>query len=57
MANDVSRPGIGMEADRNEVTIISRSGDIIPVPERSKGEVAEAILDTVFGKSSGEAKP
>lgn len=50
VANDVSRPGIGFEADRNEVTILGRSGTLRQVPEGSKLEVAEAILDEVFGR-------
>ncbi len=52
VANDVSRPGIGFGSDRNAVTILDRSGGAREVPEASKGEVAEAILDRVFG---GEA--
>jgi phosphopantothenoylcysteine decarboxylase/phosphopantothenate--cysteine ligase len=57
VANDVSRPGVAMEADRNEVTIISRAGDVTHVPERAKAEVADAVLDTVFGKPTGEVEP
>jgi phosphopantothenoylcysteine decarboxylase/phosphopantothenate--cysteine ligase len=41
--NDVSRPGIGFNADRNEVTIIT-STDTIAVPEASKQDVAQEIL-------------
>ncbi len=50
VANDVSRPGIGFESDRNAVTILDRSGAVRHVPEGSKAEVAEAILDHVFGE-------
>jgi phosphopantothenoylcysteine decarboxylase/phosphopantothenate--cysteine ligase len=57
VANDVSRPGVGMESDRNEVTVIGRAGESIHVPERSKAEVADAILDAVFGTTTGEAAP
>ena len=46
VANDVSQPGIGMDSDRNAVTIITRD-EVIEVPESSKLEVAEKILDAV----------
>ena len=46
VANDVSQPGIGMDSDRNAVTIITRD-EVIEVPESSKREVAEKILDAV----------
>ncbi len=44
VANDISQPGIGMDSDRNAVTIITHS-EVIEVPESSKREVAEKILD------------
>ena len=44
IANDISQPGIGMDSDRNAVTIITHD-DVIEVPEASKSEVAERILD------------
>ena len=43
--NDVTRPGIGFNADRNEVTIITPSGGVT-IPEASKLEIARKILDT-----------
>ena len=49
VANDVSRPGVGLESDRNAVTILSRDGSSVDVPEGPKSGVAEAILDRVFG--------
>lgn len=49
VANDVSREGVGLESDRNAVTILDARGGAREVPEASKGEIAEAILDTVFG--------
>jgi phosphopantothenoylcysteine decarboxylase/phosphopantothenate--cysteine ligase len=45
--NDVSRPGIGFNSDRNEVTIVT-SGETFAVPEASKRDVARKILDTVL---------
>jgi phosphopantothenoylcysteine decarboxylase / phosphopantothenate---cysteine ligase len=44
--NDVSRPEIGFDAATNEVTIVERSGEH-QVPQASKEDVAEAILDRV----------
>jgi phosphopantothenoylcysteine decarboxylase / phosphopantothenate---cysteine ligase len=44
--NDVSNPQIGFSSDRNAVTIISRD-EVIEVPESSKFEVAQRVLDTV----------
>ncbi len=48
VANDVSRPHVGIDADENEVTIISRDGRAVSVPRATKSVVAEAILDAVF---------
>jgi len=45
--NDVSRRGIGFDSDRNEVTIITQSGDIA-VPEASKLDVAQKILEAAL---------
>ncbi|HEX8984195.1 MAG TPA: bifunctional phosphopantothenoylcysteine decarboxylase/phosphopantothenate--cysteine ligase CoaBC [Bryobacteraceae bacterium] len=44
--NDVSQPGIGFDSDRNAVTIIT-SEEEIAVPESSKAEVAQRVLDVV----------
>ena len=44
--NDVSRPEIGFDSQRNEVTIVERDGEH-HVPIASKEEVADAILDRV----------
>jgi phosphopantothenoylcysteine decarboxylase/phosphopantothenate--cysteine ligase len=49
VANDVSRPDIGLDADANQVTILGRGGEQWEIPKASKAEVAEAILDRVFG--------
>ncbi len=45
--NDVSRPDIGFNSDRNEVTIVT-SGDTILIPEASKLDVAQKILDAAL---------
>jgi phosphopantothenoylcysteine decarboxylase/phosphopantothenate--cysteine ligase len=52
VANDVSRPDRGLGSDRNAVTILSRDRDPVDVPPAFKGEVAERILNVVFGKDS-----
>jgi phosphopantothenoylcysteine decarboxylase/phosphopantothenate--cysteine ligase len=49
VANDVSRDDVGFESDHNEITIIPREGEATRVPRASKDEIAEAILDRVFG--------
>lgn len=47
VVNDVSRPGIGFDSDKNAVTIITPE-EQIEVPETSKLEVACRILDAVL---------
>ena len=44
--NDVSRPGIGFDSDRNAVTFITRE-HAIDIPEMPKREMADRILDQV----------
>jgi len=44
VVNDVSREGVGFDSDRNAVTIISHH-EVIEVPETSKWEVAQRVLD------------
>jgi phosphopantothenoylcysteine decarboxylase / phosphopantothenate---cysteine ligase len=46
VVNDVSRPEIGFDSERNEVTIITRD-EVVDVPETSKIEVAQRVLDVV----------
>ncbi len=46
VVNDVSRPGIGFDSERNAVTIITHE-EVIEVPETSKWEVAQRVLDQV----------
>jgi phosphopantothenoylcysteine decarboxylase/phosphopantothenate--cysteine ligase len=45
--NDVARAGIGFNSDRNEVSILTAS-DVIHVPEASKQEVAQKILEAAL---------
>ena len=46
VVNDISRDGIGFDSDRNEVTIITRD-EVVEVPETTKWEVAQRVLDQV----------
>ncbi len=45
--NDVSNPKIGFSSDHNAVTIISRD-EVVDVPESSKFDVAQRVLDAVL---------
>jgi phosphopantothenoylcysteine decarboxylase/phosphopantothenate--cysteine ligase len=47
VANDVNRPESGFQVDTNEVTLIPREGEGMPLPLMSKEEVAARILDQV----------
>jgi phosphopantothenoylcysteine decarboxylase/phosphopantothenate--cysteine ligase len=46
VANDVSKPGQGFDAENNAVTIVSETGDE-QVTLQSKGRIASVILDRV----------
>jgi phosphopantothenoylcysteine decarboxylase / phosphopantothenate---cysteine ligase len=46
VVNDVSREGVGFDSDRNAVTIITHD-EVIEVPETTKWEVAQRVLDQV----------
>jgi phosphopantothenoylcysteine decarboxylase / phosphopantothenate---cysteine ligase len=46
VVNDVSREGVGFDSDRNAVTIITRD-EVVEVPETTKAEVAQRVLDQV----------
>ncbi|MFY9744376.1 MAG: bifunctional phosphopantothenoylcysteine decarboxylase/phosphopantothenate--cysteine ligase CoaBC [Candidatus Sulfotelmatobacter sp.] len=46
VVNDVSREGVGFDSERNQVTIITRD-EIVEVPETTKWEVAQRVLDQV----------
>jgi len=46
VVNDVSRPGVGFDSERNEVTILTHD-EIVEVPETTKWEVAQRVLDQV----------
>ncbi len=46
VVNDVSREGVGFDSDRNAVTIITEH-EVVEVPENTKWEVAQRVLDQV----------
>ena len=46
VVNDVSREGIGFDSERNAVTIITQQ-DVVEVPETTKWEVAQRVLDQI----------
>ena len=46
VVNDVSREGVGFDSDRNAVTVITHD-QVIEVPETTKWEVAQRVLDQV----------
>ena len=49
VANDISAPGVGIGSDLNSVTVFGRDGSSLAVPEASKPEIADAILDRILG--------
>lgn len=56
VANDVSQPGVGFEADTNAVTLVTRD-DSEEVPLQSKAAVAARILDRVERLLAGAPVP
>jgi phosphopantothenoylcysteine decarboxylase / phosphopantothenate---cysteine ligase len=56
VVNDVSRKGIGMDSERNAVTIITPTGTI-DVPETTKWEVAHRVLDAVVNIKQQRSQP
>jgi phosphopantothenoylcysteine decarboxylase/phosphopantothenate--cysteine ligase len=56
VANDVSRSGIGFDADDNEVLLLDRWGGQRPLPRMRKSAVADAVLDHVLVLRAGAAR-
>jgi phosphopantothenoylcysteine decarboxylase/phosphopantothenate--cysteine ligase len=48
VANLVSQQGIGFESDENEVTLVLRTGETIPVERASKIAIAHRIFDEMM---------
>ena len=55
VVNDVSRQGIGFDSERNAVTILTAS-ETIEVPETTKWEVAQRVLDQVLRLKESRAQ-
>jgi phosphopantothenoylcysteine decarboxylase/phosphopantothenate--cysteine ligase len=56
VVNDIGAPGIGFDSTQNEVTILTRSGEL-HVPKSNKEQVAGIILDMVLSlRSSSEVR-
>jgi phosphopantothenoylcysteine decarboxylase/phosphopantothenate--cysteine ligase len=51
VVNDVGAPGIGFDAQDNEVTIVT-SGEDLHVSRTAKAEIAAAVLDAVLSRRS-----
>lgn len=49
VANDILARGLGIDSDRNAVTILGKDGSSVPLPAASKAELAEEILDRILG--------
>jgi phosphopantothenoylcysteine decarboxylase/phosphopantothenate--cysteine ligase len=47
VANDVTRPGAGFDSETNVVTIFTRDGGQVDLPQLTKSEVADRVLDEV----------
>jgi phosphopantothenoylcysteine decarboxylase / phosphopantothenate---cysteine ligase len=45
VANIVGTEGSGFESDQNEVVLVLRTGDVVPLPRASKREIADQIYD------------
>ena len=45
VANLVNQSGTGFESDINKVTLVTRAGDTVDLPEASKREIADRIFD------------
>jgi len=56
VVNDVSRDGVGFDSDCNAVTIITRE-DVVEVPETTKWEVAQRVLDQVVRLRQSRKSP
>ena len=53
VANDVTMPGAGFGSDQNAVTLIERDGRVTEIPLKTKGELADDILNAAQRWLSG----
>jgi len=56
VANDVSRRGIGFDADDNEVLLLDRWGGERALPRMAKASVADAILSEILALRAAAAR-
>jgi len=56
VVNDVSRQGVGFDSERNAVTIITHH-EVIEVPETTKWEVAQRVLDQIVHMRQQRSAP
>jgi phosphopantothenoylcysteine decarboxylase/phosphopantothenate--cysteine ligase len=56
VVNDVSRPDIGFDVDRNAVSVIT-AGETIKLPEGSKAEIAHHLLDVIVRLKHARTAP
>jgi phosphopantothenoylcysteine decarboxylase/phosphopantothenate--cysteine ligase len=54
--NDVSRPGIGMGTEDNEVSVFDSAGLVAHISQRAKALVAVALLDIVADRLSAAVR-
>jgi len=48
VANDVTKPGAGFDADTNIVTLLIPDGKTVKLPKLSKAQVAHRVLDKIM---------
>ena len=56
VVNDVSREGVGFDSERNAVTILTHH-EVIEVPETTKWEVAQRVLDQIVDTRQQRSAP
>jgi phosphopantothenoylcysteine decarboxylase/phosphopantothenate--cysteine ligase len=56
VVNDVSREGVGFDSERNAVAIITHQ-EVIEVPETTKWEVAQRVLDQIVHMRQQRSAP
>jgi phosphopantothenoylcysteine decarboxylase/phosphopantothenate--cysteine ligase len=56
VANDVSRAGVGFDADDNEVLLLDRWGGSRALPRMPKAQVADAILSEILALRAAAAR-
>ncbi len=55
IANDVSKAGIGFNADQNEVTLVDARGDH-PLPRDAKSALAQCLIDNIIELMNSDEK-